>query len=310
MGAQTALTLIPPTTPSLFDYAALDRATEAELRADAAIIKGLLRRTAEDLIEIGTKLNHGKDLLPHGMFLPWIAAEFDDMGETTAWKMMHVAEVYGKSPLGKLLKPSALYELAAPSTPLEVRIEIEKRIDAGELVTAADIRELKADYAEVVQFASEKTAQLTAAEQSNLDLVANAHRLATEESEKKHGAEIEGLKQRVDALQAAAAVSIAATPATTDANVVAFVPKDDGAGVTDPDPLTTVDGDNPDTVDIADSTFGAHAIHTALSTIDLAQTTPSDFWAIFNPPFLKPKTTLWLNAALKTLKAIKKDMPK
>jgi hypothetical protein len=29
------------------------------------------------------------------------------MGETTAWKMMHVAEVYGKSPLGKLLKPSA-----------------------------------------------------------------------------------------------------------------------------------------------------------------------------------------------------------
>jgi Protein of unknown function (DUF3102) len=190
MGAQTSLTLIQ-NTPVPFDYAALDRPVEVSARSDASLVKGLMRRTAEDLIEIGTALIRQKGSLPHGMFLPWIEAEFV-MSENTATRMMNVARVFGgKSASVEDLTPTALYELAAPSTPLEVRIEIDKRIEAGELVTAADIRELKDDYAEVVQFASEKTAQLTAAEQSNLDLVANAHRLATEESEKKHGAVVD-----------------------------------------------------------------------------------------------------------------------
>jgi hypothetical protein len=45
---------------------------EAEARADAALIKGLMRRTAEDVITIGQALIRQKDALPHGSFLPWI----------------------------------------------------------------------------------------------------------------------------------------------------------------------------------------------------------------------------------------------
>jgi hypothetical protein len=66
------------------------------MRHEAALIKGLMRRTAEDVIEIGNALIRQKDKLPHGMFLPWIEAEFE-MSERTARKMMSVAEAYGKS---------------------------------------------------------------------------------------------------------------------------------------------------------------------------------------------------------------------
>jgi DUF3102 family protein len=59
--------------------------------------------------------------LPHGSFLPWIEAEFE-MSAKTAQKFMSVAESYGgKNELGSNLSLSALYELAAPSTPPQVR---------------------------------------------------------------------------------------------------------------------------------------------------------------------------------------------
>jgi hypothetical protein len=41
------------------------------------------------------------------------------------------------------LDATALYELAAPKTPLEVREEVEKMIEAGEVVTKATVEELR-----------------------------------------------------------------------------------------------------------------------------------------------------------------------
>jgi hypothetical protein len=64
------------------------------------LIKGLIRRTVDDVITIGQALIRQKAALPHGSFLPWIDAEFA-MSETD-------------------LNASALHELAAPSTPSEV----------------------------------------------------------------------------------------------------------------------------------------------------------------------------------------------
>jgi hypothetical protein len=47
---------------------------------------------------------------------------------------MHVAERYGsKSSTVQHLDTTALYELAAPKTPLEVREEIERMIEVGEV---------------------------------------------------------------------------------------------------------------------------------------------------------------------------------
>lgn len=97
----------------------------------------------EDIIEIGRDLIAVKESLPHGAFLPWIEAEFG-MSDMTAKRFMQVAKVYGaKSNMVFDLQPTALYELAAPKTPLEVREEIEKMIAAGEVVTKATVEELR-----------------------------------------------------------------------------------------------------------------------------------------------------------------------
>src|SRR6266404_4372497 len=85
------LALIPNT---LFNYAALDREIEVAARSDAALIKGLMRRTAEDVVEIGKALNRQKSALGHGNFTNWIELEFD-MHLRTAQRMMSVAAAYG-----------------------------------------------------------------------------------------------------------------------------------------------------------------------------------------------------------------------
>jgi hypothetical protein len=83
-------------------------------------------------IEIGKDLLEVKGSIGHGKFLPWIEAEFG-MGQTTAYRFMDVAKVYeGKLTIVGSLDHTALYELAAPKTPIEVREEIERMIEAGE----------------------------------------------------------------------------------------------------------------------------------------------------------------------------------
>lgn len=95
-----------------------------------------MRRTAEDIIAIGLDLIAIKDKLGHGNFLPWIDAEFG-ISDRTARNFMNVAAAYGqKSETVSDLGVRALYELAAPKTPIEVREEIEKMIEAGEVVKA------------------------------------------------------------------------------------------------------------------------------------------------------------------------------
>lgn len=127
----------------LFSYAMLAREDEAEVREAAERIKLRLRRSAEDIIEIGKDLIAVKDRLPHGSFLPWIEQEFG-MSRFTANRFMAVAEVYGaKGSTVQHLDLTALYELAAPKTPIEVREEVEKMIEAGEVVTKATVVELR-----------------------------------------------------------------------------------------------------------------------------------------------------------------------
>ncbi len=77
-----------------FDYAALPVDAALTARAAAERIKLRLKRTVEDIIEIGRELTAVKDELPHGQFLPWIAAEFE-MSHVTATQFMNVAERFG-----------------------------------------------------------------------------------------------------------------------------------------------------------------------------------------------------------------------
>ena len=160
----------------------------SEARADAALIKGLMRRTAEDVITIGQALIRQKEALPHGSFLPWIAAEFA-MTDRTARRFMSVADVYGsKSDTVSDLSLNAVYELASATT--DVQADVERRIAAGEIIGAADVKKLKQRAQEIVQ-------QNAALADANRDLIANAHQTAQTEAEKKYKARITELEQRV-----------------------------------------------------------------------------------------------------------------
>jgi hypothetical protein len=66
------------------------------------------------------------------------------MTDKSAERFMSVAERLGdKFDSVSNLSLTALYELAAPSTPEEVRTEVAERVAAGESITTAEVKELK-----------------------------------------------------------------------------------------------------------------------------------------------------------------------
>ncbi len=105
-------------------------------------IKALMSRTAKNILEIGLKLIEVKERLEHGEFGDWLKAEFD-WDERTARRFMSVANAFKTDKLSDLsLAPSALYLLAAPSTPEEARLEAVELAESGETVTHAKAKSI------------------------------------------------------------------------------------------------------------------------------------------------------------------------
>src|SRR5262249_11122777 len=79
-----------------FDYAALGAPTQMLVRQRAAEIRSLVRRTAQDIVDIGHKLIEVKEALRglRGAFGRWLQAEFA-WGERTAQRFVQVAEHFG-----------------------------------------------------------------------------------------------------------------------------------------------------------------------------------------------------------------------
>ena len=107
-----------------------------------------MRRTAQDIVQIGQKLIEVKQRLGYGRFLDWLDGEFDWSWDT-AKRFMRVAEVFGQNQqfADFNVAPSALYELAAPSTPEAARTEAIARAEAGESITYSTAKEIKKKYA-------------------------------------------------------------------------------------------------------------------------------------------------------------------
>lgn len=121
----------------VFDYEALDAETRIVVQQKTGEIKTLMRRAAQDILDIGVKLIEVKTKLEHGGFGKWLDAEFNwDVRQ--AQRMMSVANAFKNDNLSDLkFGPSALYLLSAPSTPEEARAEAIARAEAGEVVTHA-----------------------------------------------------------------------------------------------------------------------------------------------------------------------------
>src|SRR5262249_37221370 len=113
------------------------------LAEHAAAIRRLGKQTVESVVEIGRHLTEAKAEIKKlgGSWGDWLEAEVKS-SDQQARRFIHVFE--RKSELNKLLNSdfpvSALYELAAPSTPKEARDEIIARAEAGETVPVGEVK--------------------------------------------------------------------------------------------------------------------------------------------------------------------------
>lgn len=130
---------------ALFDYTALDTETRIVVQQRTTEIKALMKRAATDIIEIGQKLIEVKARLGHGYFGGWLRSEFD-WHQNTAGNFMRVAEKFTNFVNLDGIAPSALYLLAAPSTPDSARQEAIERAETGEKITYSRATEIVTDH--------------------------------------------------------------------------------------------------------------------------------------------------------------------
>lgn len=131
---------------SEFGYSFLNPETSEFVQNRAFEIKRLVRRAAEDLVNIGQYLTEVKDCLEHGSYLGWLKQELG-WSPATAWRFMQVYKQFKFFNLKNLnIVPSALYDLASPSFSEAARGEAVSRAKAGETITVAKVQEIKQKY--------------------------------------------------------------------------------------------------------------------------------------------------------------------
>jgi len=133
---------VSPPVQRIFDYTSLDAEISQFVQQQTGEIRALIKRTAQDVIEIGQKLLLVKGKLGHGRFLDWIEAEFE-WSYPTAARFIQVANSFGNEYQIDKFAPSALYVLAAPSTPDTARQEAIARASAGEPITYTTAKAIK-----------------------------------------------------------------------------------------------------------------------------------------------------------------------
>ena len=126
---------------SEFDYETLTSEQRTLVKQCTGEIRERLQRSAQDIWEIGQRLFDVRDQLKHGQFDSWLKAEFG-WSRRTAYNFIKVYEAFGeRTKLAQInISASALYLLAAESTPPEVREEYLLKAEKGEKITHKELR--------------------------------------------------------------------------------------------------------------------------------------------------------------------------
>jgi Protein of unknown function (DUF3102) len=146
-----ALVIPMPASNSLspkqrFDYTILEPEAYQVVKVQTGEIRALMKLSFESIVQIGQKLKLVKQHLGHGHFRTWLESEFD-WSIWTATKFMQVAERFEETNFSGLdIAPSALYELAAPSTPEAARDEALARAASGESISYTTAKALRQKY--------------------------------------------------------------------------------------------------------------------------------------------------------------------
>ena len=135
---------------SQFDYDNFDRETASLLIEETDKIRAIMKKTVENIIEIGGRLYKVKAKLEYGLFKQWIETELS-LDYTTANNFMRVFDTFNnrKEEIAKLgLNVSVLYLMSARNTPEAFREEVFRRAEAGYPLSHAEAKQLKKEYLE------------------------------------------------------------------------------------------------------------------------------------------------------------------
>lgn len=124
-------------TPTIaFDYQALTLVQQQSIQQKTGEIRARLRRSAQDIWEIGQRLTEVRSQLKHGQFDAWLKAEFG-WSRRTAYNFISVYETFQEhANFAQIdIATSALYLISAPSTAPEIRNEMIERAQNGEKIT-------------------------------------------------------------------------------------------------------------------------------------------------------------------------------
>jgi hypothetical protein len=126
-----------------FNYAGLEAKAAERAQAGAEKIRQMMRKSLDDLMDIGRELLAVKEALGHGRFQAWLDAEFG-WSERMARNFMAVAARFSKTAIiaDLPIEPTAAYLLAAPSTPNSACQAAIVRARAGERITTGIVKEI------------------------------------------------------------------------------------------------------------------------------------------------------------------------
>lgn len=131
-----------------FDYDSLDQVQRSVIQQHTGEIRQRLRRSAQDIWEIGQRLADVRSRLKYGQFLAWLKAEFG-WSQRTAYNFINVYETFGDrlATLAKVdIATSVLYQLAAPSVPEDLRAQVLESAEEGEKITQKNLKSAIRQY--------------------------------------------------------------------------------------------------------------------------------------------------------------------
>ena len=144
---------------SQFDYSSLDTETAKLIQTETEKIRSIIKKTADNIIDIGGSLHKVKERLDHGKFTYWVESELGlDYG--SASNFMRVWDTFNdcREQIRHFgLNVSILYLMAARNTPQEFRDEVFRRAKTGNPLSFSEAKQLRKEYLERSEIQQQKS---------------------------------------------------------------------------------------------------------------------------------------------------------